>query len=76
MARRLPALVFHLALLVAIGVSTALLIDYLRPLPAFCDTGSGCDQVRASPYARLLGIPLPLIGLTGFVGLIALSLVD
>jgi protein-disulfide isomerase/uncharacterized membrane protein len=66
MASRLPPLIFRLALLIALGVSAALLIDYLRPLPSFCDVGSGCDQVRLSRYAKVLGIPLPLIGLAGF----------
>jgi predicted DsbA family dithiol-disulfide isomerase/uncharacterized membrane protein len=70
---RIPPLVFRLALLVAVGVSTALLIDYLRPLPAFCDIGSGCDQVRASAYSRPFGIPLPLLGIAGFGGIMALS---
>jgi len=73
MSIRIPPLVFRLALLVAVGVSTALIIDYLRPLPAFCDIGSGCDQVRASPYSRPLGIPLPFLGLAGFGGIMALS---
>src|SRR5450432_694515 len=76
MASRLPLLVFRLTLLIALGVSAALLIDYFRPLPAFCDIGSGCDRVRASGYARVLGIPLPLIGAVGFVALMALSLQD
>src|SRR5689334_4080247 len=55
MASRLPTLVFRLAVLVALGVSTALLIDYLRPMPAFCDMGSGCEQIRASGRGRLFG---------------------
>src|SRR5450432_3976735 len=66
MASRLSSLIFRLALLIALGVSAALLIDYLRPLPAFCDVGSGCDQVRLSRFSSVLGIPLPFIGVTGF----------
>jgi predicted DsbA family dithiol-disulfide isomerase/uncharacterized membrane protein len=75
MASRLPPLVFRLALLVAIAVSAALLIDYSRPLPAFCDVGSGCDKVRASGYGSIFRIPVPLLGLLAFTSLMAISLV-
>jgi predicted DsbA family dithiol-disulfide isomerase/uncharacterized membrane protein len=74
MASRLPALVFRLSLLVALGVTSALLIDYLRPLPAFCDVGSGCDQVRLSRFSTLFGIPLPIVGLAGLGAWMAVSL--
>jgi len=76
MASRLPSLIFRLALLVALGVTAALLIDYLRPLPAFCDMGSGCSQVRLSRYSAILGIPLPVIGLAGFVLWMSVSLLS
>src|SRR5258706_8020742 len=74
MASRLPLLIFRLAILVALGVSSALLIDYFRPLPAFCDVGSGCDKVRASGYGSVFGVPLPLLGVLGFALLMAVSL--
>jgi predicted DsbA family dithiol-disulfide isomerase/uncharacterized membrane protein len=66
MMARVPPLLFRLALLVAVAVSTALLIDYARPLPAFCDIGSGCEQVRHSSYAQLFHVPLPVFGILGF----------
>ncbi|MET0591652.1 MAG: thioredoxin domain-containing protein [Polyangiaceae bacterium] len=75
MAPRLPLLIFRLAVLVALGVSTALLIDYFRPMPAFCDMGSGCEQIRASGRGRLFGfLPLPVIGMLGFLVTMILSL--
>jgi predicted DsbA family dithiol-disulfide isomerase/uncharacterized membrane protein len=75
MATRISLLIFRLAVLVALGVSTALLIDYFRPLPAFCDVGSGCDQIRASGRSKLLGLlPFPILGVVGFALLMTLSL--
>ena len=75
MANRISLLVFRLAVLVALGVSTALLIDYFRPLPAFCDLGSGCDQIRASGRGKLFHyIPIPIIGVVGFAFAMVLSL--
>jgi predicted DsbA family dithiol-disulfide isomerase/uncharacterized membrane protein len=75
MVSRVSPLVLRLALLVAIGVSAALLIDYYRPLPAFCDVGSGCYKVRGSGYGSILHVPLPLLGLVGFTSVMAISLV-
>jgi predicted DsbA family dithiol-disulfide isomerase/uncharacterized membrane protein len=75
MANRFSLLLFRLAVLVALGVSTALLIDYIRPLPAFCDIGSGCDQIRATGRGVLFGrIPIPVIGVAGFALAMTLSL--
>jgi protein-disulfide isomerase len=64
-----------LALLVAVAVSAALLIDYFQPLPSFCDVGSGCAKVRASGYGSILHVPVPLIGLLAFTAVMAVSLV-
>jgi protein-disulfide isomerase/uncharacterized membrane protein len=75
MAPRLPPLVLRLALLVAVAVSTALLIDYSQPMPSFCDVGSGCYQVRAAGYGKILRVPVPLLGLLAFGSLMAISLV-
>jgi predicted DsbA family dithiol-disulfide isomerase/uncharacterized membrane protein len=74
MANRFSLLVFRLAVLVALGVSTALLIDYFRPLPAFCDLGSGCAQIHASGRGKLWRIPIPIIGVVGFATTMTLSL--
>ncbi len=69
MTSRLPLLVLRLALLVAVAVSAALLVDYVQPLPSFCDVGSGCYKVRASGYGSILRVPVPLLGLLAFTSL-------
>lgn len=38
-----------------------------------CGTG-GCETVQLSPYARFLGVEVALIGVVGYVGLLALAL--
>jgi uncharacterized membrane protein len=38
-----------------------------------CGTG-GCETVQFSPWSRFLGIEVSLIGLAGYLGLLALSL--
>jgi uncharacterized membrane protein/predicted DsbA family dithiol-disulfide isomerase len=49
--------------------SAAMLVDYLRPRPVFCAVGGGCDAVRHTAFAAPLGVPLPVIGVAGFVAI-------
>ncbi len=49
--------------------SAMLAVDYLRPIPVFCGEGGGCDAVRHTAFAAPLGVPMPLIGLAGFLAI-------
>lgn len=53
--------------------STILFVDYTRPAPVFCDGGGGCDAVRRTVFAHVLGVPTPTFGVLGFVALFSLS---
>jgi protein-disulfide isomerase/uncharacterized membrane protein len=65
-------LLLRVSLLVAVAASSALIVDYQAAgEPAFCGVGSGCEAVRISPYSRLLGVPLPHIGLMAHLALLA-----
>ena len=75
MKRVSPSTWLRLLAIVALTVSVALLLDYLRPVPAFCAAGSACDRVRASRWASIGPIPVPLVGVVGFASLLAVSLV-
>ena len=44
----------------------------MRPEPAFCSAG-GCEAVRATAWARPLGIPMPVIGLVFFAVALVLA---
>jgi protein-disulfide isomerase len=46
-----------------------LVVDYLRPLPVFCSEEGGCEALKHTVFAAPLGVPMPLIGLAGFVAL-------
>jgi uncharacterized membrane protein/predicted DsbA family dithiol-disulfide isomerase len=64
------ALLSSLAPVLAGLVASAILaVDYLRPTPVFCSEGGGCDAVRRTAYAAVLGVPTPLVGLAGFVAI-------
>ena len=55
--------------------SAILLVDYLRPMPVFCDGASGCAQVKRTIFANLGGIPTPAFGVVAFLLLGNLALV-
>lgn len=55
--------------LAGLAASAALCVDYLRPVPVFCAEGSGCDAIKHTPFASLLGVPMPVVGLAGFLAL-------
>jgi uncharacterized membrane protein/predicted DsbA family dithiol-disulfide isomerase len=60
--------------LVALTLSSAALVDYVREAPGFCAFGTGCEQVMRSALGHPLGVPLPALGLAGFGVLFALTL--
>jgi uncharacterized membrane protein/protein-disulfide isomerase len=61
--------------LLALTVSVALLVVYLRPELHLCGFQSGCDEVLSSPFGRVLGVPLPAAGVLTFGLLFVLTLV-
>lgn len=58
--------------LAGLALSAALLVDSLRPAPAFC-AADGCAEVRSSFWAHPLGIPMPLVGLGFFAAALLLA---
>jgi uncharacterized membrane protein/predicted DsbA family dithiol-disulfide isomerase len=57
-----------------LAASSMLLVDYVRPMPVFCDDGGGCDALKHTTIAHAFGVPTPAIGIAGFVVLAALAL--
>jgi uncharacterized membrane protein/protein-disulfide isomerase len=62
------------AALAGLVASAMLTVDYLRPVPLFCAEGSGCDALRRTAIAAPLGLPLPALGLAGFLAIGVVSL--
>ena len=69
---RIRSLAAVLLAVTGVALSAALLVDSLRPAPAFCAAG-GCAEVRSSAWAHPLGVPMPALGLAFFAlaGLLA-----
>ena len=70
---RIGAVVAVVATVIGLAVSAVLLVDSVRPTPAFCAEG-GCAAVRATGWAKPLGVPLPGLGLGFFALMLGLTL--
>jgi protein-disulfide isomerase/rhodanese-related sulfurtransferase len=69
------SLSFALALL-GLFVSLYLLWSYTTPSRPMVCFGGGCDAVRASVYAHIHGIPMPVFGVAGYLFIVLLILAE
>jgi uncharacterized membrane protein len=58
--------------LVGVGVASYLTYVHYRPSALICTGGGGCETVQESSYAELAGIPIALLGLLAYAGVLAL----
>lgn len=60
------------------GTVVALYLTYSGMTNAsfLCTEGGGCDQVRSSPYSKVMGVPVALIGLIGFLVICSVLLLE
>ena len=56
--------------LAGIGIAGYLTYVHYEELSPLCGTG-GCERVQNSRYAKLAGVPVPLLGLIGYVAILA-----
>lgn len=68
-------LLARLLILVGLAVSSALVADHVFEVGAFCGFDDPCRAVASSAYGEVVGVPLSVIGVVGFAGLFALTLV-
>lgn len=64
-----------IAVLALIGVALAGYLTYVHyaDLRPFCLSSGGCEQVQSSSYAKLASVPVALIGLIGYVTILAVT---
>jgi uncharacterized membrane protein len=56
--------------LIGVGIASYLTYVHYQELRPVCTTG-GCERVQASRYAKVGGVPVPLIGLIGYLAILA-----
>ena len=61
--------------LVGLGVAIYLTIIHYAGINPACTAGASCIKVQTSQWSKLAGIPVALLGLIGYVGILASLLV-
>jgi uncharacterized membrane protein len=61
------------AVLATIGLGIAIYLTYVhyRGIKVLCLSSGGCETVQASRFAKVGGVPVALIGLIGYVSILA-----
>jgi uncharacterized membrane protein len=58
--------------LVGVGIATYLVYVHYADIKPFCVAGGGgCEKVQTSDYAKLAGIPVAVLGLAGYIAILA-----
>ena len=68
-ARSLRILLIALTL-VGLGVASYLTYVHYSGIKVACTAGESCTKVQTSQYSKLAGVPVALIGLIGYVGIL------
>jgi uncharacterized membrane protein len=68
-----PALRIAMILLATIGVGVASYLTYVHysGSPPVCTAGGSCLKVQTSIYSKLAGVPVALMGLIGYIAILA-----
>jgi uncharacterized membrane protein len=56
--------------LIGIGIAGYLTYVHYEGLKVLCLSSGGCETVQASRYAKLDGIPVAVLGLAGYIGIL------
>jgi uncharacterized membrane protein len=67
--RRLRIAILVLSL-IGIGIAGYLTYVHYEGLKVLCLSSGGCETVQASQYAKLDGVPVALLGLIGYIGIL------
>jgi uncharacterized membrane protein len=72
--RRLRIAILILSL-VGVGIAGYLTYVHYEGLKVLCLSSGGCETVQSSRYAKLDGVPVAVLGLLGYVGILGSLLV-
>jgi uncharacterized membrane protein len=56
--------------LIGIGVATYLTYTHYAKIKVICGSNGGCETVQSSVYSKLDGIPVAVLGLAGYIGIL------
>jgi uncharacterized membrane protein len=61
--------------LIGAGIAGYLTYTHFQGSPPVCLNGSGCEVVQKSPWSKLIGVPVALLGLLTYLSIYASTLV-
>jgi uncharacterized membrane protein len=61
--------------ILGLGIAGYLTYVHYADIEPVCNIAHGCHKVQSSQYAHLAGVPVALLGLIGYVGILAALLV-
>jgi uncharacterized membrane protein len=61
--------------ILGLGIAGYLTYVHYANVDPVCNIAHGCHKVQTSAYAKLAGVPVALLGLLGYVGILAALLV-
>jgi len=67
--RRLRTAILVLSL-IGIGIAGYLTYVHYEGLKVLCLSSGGCETVQASRYSKLDGVPVAVLGLVGYIGIL------
>ena len=67
--RRLRIAILVLSV-IGIGIAGYLTYVHYEGLKVLCLSSGGCETVQASSYAKLDGVPVAVLGLAGYIGIL------
>ncbi len=73
--RRLRLAAIVLAV-VGLGVAAYLTYVHYEGIKPVCGLGGNCEKVQTSEWSKVAGVPVALLGLLGYAGILAALLVD
>jgi uncharacterized membrane protein len=56
--------------LIGIGVAGYLTYTHYAKIKVICGSNGGCETVQSSVYSKLAGIPVAVLGLAGYIGIL------
>jgi uncharacterized membrane protein len=71
MSSRALRIVMLVLVVIGLGVASYLTYVHYAGIKPACTAGESCTKVQTSVYAKLAGVPVALIGLLGYVAILA-----
>lgn len=57
--------------LIGLGIAAYLTYVHYAGIKSICEIAHGCEKVQSSEWSKLAGIPVALLGLIGYAGILA-----